>query len=105
MPAGAALYIVSVGRAITISSACGHLRYTWTGFTCHSLAIMPKTAIRQSDQSVIGLFRAIGVDARALPRTRPLYRRLVALLESAIARDALAAGYRLPPERDLASAL
>ena len=66
---------------------------------------MPKTAIRQSDQSVIGLFRAIGVDAKTLPRARPLYRRLVALLEGAIARGTLAAGFQLPPERDLASAL
>src|SRR5947209_8288966 len=66
---------------------------------------MPKTATRQSDQSAIGLFRAIGVDAKTLPRTRPLYRRLAALLEGAIVRDALAAGYQLPPERDLASAL
>jgi len=66
---------------------------------------MPKRATRQSDQSAIGLFRAIGVDAKTLPRTRPLYRRLAALLEGAIVRDALAAGYQLPPERDLASAL
>ena len=66
---------------------------------------MPKTATRQSDQSAIGLFRAIGVDAKTLPRTRPLYRRLAALLEGAIVRDALAAGSQLPPERDLASAL
>jgi 2-aminoadipate transaminase len=66
---------------------------------------MPKTAVRQADQSVNGLFRALGVDAKSLPRTRPLYRRLVTLLESGIARGAVSAGLQLPPERDLAAAL
>jgi 2-aminoadipate transaminase len=66
---------------------------------------MPKVIIRQSDQSVNGLFRALGVDAQAVPRTRPLYRRIVTLLEGGIARGAVAAGRQLPPERDLAAAL
>src|SRR5262245_55751733 len=66
---------------------------------------MPKAAIRQTDQSVNGLFRALGVDARTLPRTRPFYRRLVTVLEHGISRGAVAAGQRLPPERDLAAAM
>ena len=66
---------------------------------------MPKKPIRQTSQSVIGLFHALGVDATSLPRTRPLYRRLVTLLEGAIARGDVPAGMRLPPERDLAAAL
>ena len=66
---------------------------------------MPKTAARQSDQSVNGLFRVLKTDPRALPRTRPLYRRLVRLIEGGIARGDLASGFQLPPERDLASAL
>src|SRR4051812_2420208 len=66
---------------------------------------MPKAAGSQTGQSVNGLFRALGVDARSLPRTRPLYRRIVSLLESGIARGAVQAGQQLPPERDLAAAL
>jgi len=66
---------------------------------------MPKNVVRQADQSVNGLFRALGVDAKSLPRTRPLYRRLVTLLEGGIARGAVPAGLQLPPERDLAVAL
>jgi 2-aminoadipate transaminase len=66
---------------------------------------MPKAVLRQADQSVIGLFRALGVDARSMPRDRPLYRRIVLLLESGIARGAVPPGQRLPPERDLAAAL
>src|SRR6476646_2478633 len=66
---------------------------------------MPKAVARETDQSVNGLFRALGVDPRKLPRTRPLYRRLVSLLEAGIARGAVAAGRQLPPERDLAAAL
>src|SRR4051794_15377011 len=66
---------------------------------------MPKTAVRQTGQSVNGLFRALGVDAGTLPRTRPFYRRLVTLLEHGIARGAVAAGQQLPPERDLAVAM
>ena len=37
--------------------------------------------------------------------TRPLYRRIVTLLEGGIARGAVPAGQQLPPERDLAAAL
>jgi len=66
---------------------------------------MPKAAVRKSDQSTNGLFRMLGADARTLPRTRPLYRRLVALLESGIARGDVPPGFQLPPERDLAGAL
>jgi DNA-binding transcriptional MocR family regulator len=56
-------------------------------------------------QSVNGLFHVLGVDAGALPRTRPFYRHLVDLIERGIGRGAVPAGYRLPPERELASAL
>jgi 2-aminoadipate transaminase len=66
---------------------------------------MPEMIRRQTDQSVNGLFRALGVDARSLPRTRPFYRRLVAVLEGGIVRGDLSSGFRLPPERDLAAAL
>ena len=66
---------------------------------------MPKAAVRQTAQSVNGLFRALGVDARSLPRSRPLYRRIVTLLEGGIARGAVPPGLQLPPERDLARAL
>jgi 2-aminoadipate transaminase len=66
---------------------------------------MPKTARKQADQSVNGLFRALGLDLKALPRSRPLYRRIVTLLEGAIARGEVPAGFQLPPERELAAAL
>jgi DNA-binding transcriptional MocR family regulator len=66
---------------------------------------MPKTSLRQSGQSTIGLFRALGADPTSLPRTRPLYRRLVEIVEGGIARGDVPPGYRLPPERDLAKAL
>ena len=66
---------------------------------------MPKAASRQSGQSVNGLFRALGVDARTLPRERPLYRRIVTVLERGIAAGAVPAGQQLPPERDLAAGL
>jgi DNA-binding transcriptional MocR family regulator len=63
-----------------------------------------KTALKPV-QSVNGLFRALGIDAGTLPRARPFYRRLVALIETGIGRGAVPAGFRLPPERDLATAL
>jgi len=66
---------------------------------------MPKTSVRQSSQSVNGLFRALGVEPRSLPRERPFYRRLVSLLEHGIANGAVPGGFQLPPERDLAAAL
>jgi DNA-binding transcriptional MocR family regulator len=66
---------------------------------------MAKRTGPQPVQSTIGLFHALGADPKALPRTRPLYRRLVALVEGGIARGEVAAGYRLPPERDLARVL
>jgi 2-aminoadipate transaminase len=68
-------------------------------------AIMPRNSPGKSGQSAIGLFRALGVDPRTVPRTRPLYRRLVDLLEAGIARGDVRPGYQLPPERDLATAL
>ena len=60
--------------------------------------IIAKSANSQPIQWINGL-------ARALPRTRPIYRRLVTLLEDGIARGAVPPGYRLPPERDLARSL
>src|SRR3989442_6020070 len=66
---------------------------------------MPKKGALQAVQSTIGFFRVLNLDPKALPRTRPLYRRLVELVEGGIARGDVPAGYRLPPERDLAKAL
>src|SRR5262247_891919 len=66
---------------------------------------MPKTAQLQSSQSTIGLFRTLGADPKTLPRTRPLYRRLVEIIEGGIARGDVPAGCRLPPERDLAKGM
>src|SRR5262249_8126820 len=66
---------------------------------------MPNVVRKQTVQSVNGLFRILGADARTLPRARPLYRRLVALVETGIARGDVPPGFRLPPERDLARAL
>ena len=63
------------------------------------------TTFRKQRQSVIGLFRALNSDAAAVPRTRPLYRRIVELIERGVVRGALMPGFRLPPERELASAL
>jgi DNA-binding transcriptional MocR family regulator len=63
------------------------------------------TASRKQSQSVIGLFRALNVDASDVPRTRPIYRRIVDVIERGMIRGALPAGFRLPPERDLARAL
>jgi DNA-binding transcriptional MocR family regulator len=47
----------------------------------------------------------LGTDPSQLPRARPIYRGLVDLVEAGIVRRAVAAGFRLPPERDLAAAL
>src|SRR5690242_5767133 len=66
---------------------------------------MSKPASRKQSQSTIGLFRALGVGPGELPRARPLYRRLVELVERGVGAGALAAGFRLPPERELAAAL
>src|SRR2546427_11559448 len=65
---------------------------------------MPKKGALQAVQSTIGFFRVLDLDPKALPRTRPLYRRLGELVEGGIARGDVPAGYRLPPERDLAKA-
>jgi DNA-binding transcriptional MocR family regulator len=62
-----------------------------------------KTAMKKS-QSALGLVRALGVDPAAVPRTRPMYRRLVDLFERTISRGQMAPGVQLPPERDLARA-
>lgn len=67
--------------------------------------IMPKNVARKKRQSMIGLLQEFGLDLSALSRARPIYRHLVELLERAMARGHLVAGQRLPPERDLASAL
>jgi len=66
---------------------------------------MAKKRTSQTDQSVNGLVRALKADLRTRPRAQPLYRTLVALLEGGIARGDVAPGVRLPPERDLATAL
>jgi 2-aminoadipate transaminase len=63
------------------------------------------TTFRKQRQSVIGLFRALNTEAAAVPRTRPLYRRIVELVERGVVRGALMPGFRLPPERELARAL
>jgi DNA-binding transcriptional MocR family regulator len=68
------------------------------------MRIMP-TPSRKQSQSVIGLLRALNVDASAVPRSRPLYRRIVELIERGVIRGVLTPGFRLPPERDLAGAL
>ncbi|HZR26835.1 MAG TPA: PLP-dependent aminotransferase family protein [Vicinamibacterales bacterium] len=60
--------------------------------------IMPKTGHRQTVQWINGL-------SRTLPRTRPIYRHLVTLLEDGISRGDVPPGVRLPPERDLARTL
>jgi 2-aminoadipate transaminase len=59
----------------------------------------------QTDQSSNGLLHSLGFDRSGLPPGRPLYRRVVTVLERAIARGAAPPGFRLPPERDLAAAL
>jgi DNA-binding transcriptional MocR family regulator len=69
-----------------------------------ALMVKKRGAVKQN-QSVIGLFRALGPDAARIPRVRPLYRRLVEIVEQGISRHLLAAGFQLPPERDLAAAL
>ncbi|HEV3060799.1 MAG TPA: PLP-dependent aminotransferase family protein [Vicinamibacterales bacterium] len=66
---------------------------------------MRRTAAPQQNQSVIGLFRALKVDPAAVPRSRPFYRRLVELIDRGVTRHELPAGFRLPPERDLARTL
>jgi 2-aminoadipate transaminase len=66
---------------------------------------MPRAKREQPDQSVIGLFRALKADPDAVSRTRPFYRRLVDLVDRGASRGELAAGFQLPPERDLARAL
>jgi len=55
--------------------------------------------------SVSHLFRRLRVDPARIPRTRPLYRHLVDLVERGLAQAALPSGFQLPPERDLARAL
>jgi DNA-binding transcriptional regulator YhcF (GntR family) len=67
--------------------------------------MMKKRGGAKQNQSVIGLFRALGPDAARIPRVRPIYRRVVEVVEQGIARHVLPAGFQLPPERDLAAAL
>ena len=60
----------------------------------------------KKNQSSLGLLKAIGVaDLGSLPRVRPMYRRLVELVERGLAAGTMTAGAQLPPERDLARAL
>src|SRR6478672_3721306 len=59
----------------------------------------------KQNQSAIGLFRALKLDRGAVPRTRPFYRQLVAVIERGVARHDVPPGFQLPPERDLAQAL
>ena len=66
---------------------------------------MAKASRAQQTQSTIGLFRVLKADPATLPRTRPFYRRLVELVERAVGRGELPAGFQMPPERDLARAL
>jgi DNA-binding transcriptional MocR family regulator len=66
---------------------------------------MPKVERLKADQSVNGMFKALDVDVRRVPRVRPFYRHLVTLIEEGIVRGALPAGFRLPPERELAAAM
>jgi DNA-binding transcriptional MocR family regulator len=66
---------------------------------------MPSTKRLEQNQSAIGLFRMLKVDAAALPKTRPFYRRLVELIERGVSRHEVPSGFRLPPERDLSRAL
>jgi DNA-binding transcriptional MocR family regulator len=56
-------------------------------------------------QSAIGLIRALNLDRTGMPRTRPIYRRIVEAIDGGIARGTLTPGARLPPERELAGAL
>src|SRR5205823_14505506 len=63
------------------------------------------TFAMKKSQSSLGLIQALGVDPAAVPRTRPMYRRLVDLFERTISRGQMAPGVQLPPERDLARAL
>jgi DNA-binding transcriptional MocR family regulator len=68
--------------------------------------IMTKKQPAKKNQSSLGLLKAIGVaDSGSLPRGRPLYRRLVELVERGLAAGTITAGAQLPPERDLARAL
>jgi DNA-binding transcriptional MocR family regulator len=69
------------------------------------MGIMPSSKRQEQNQSVIGLFRALKLDPAAVPRDRPFYRRLVEIVERGVSRHDVAAGFQLPPERDLARAL
>src|SRR5882724_7456291 len=74
----------------------------------HLGAILLRTAKEQNSQFVIGIeSRVINSFKRALARqgSRPIYRRLVDLLEAAIANGELTDGTRLPSERSLAEQL
>ena len=67
---------------------------------------MSRKQPKKKNQSSLGLLKAIGVaDSGSLPRGRPLYRRLVELVERGLAAGTMTAGAQLPPERDLARAL
>ncbi len=63
--------------------------------------MLKKDRLKKS-QSINGLFRALGTDAGALARSRPIYRHLVEVLERGIAHGILSQGFQLPAERELA---
>src|SRR5437016_4439031 len=68
--------------------------------------IMARKTTQKKNQSPLGLLKAIGIaDPGTLPRVRPMYRRLVELVERGLVNGTTAAGAQLPPERDLARAL
>src|SRR2546430_1511965 len=61
---------------------------------------MAKAIGSQSAQSVNGLFRKLGVAPGKVPRTRPLYRRLVTLVEPGIPRGGVPGEFQVPAPRD-----
>jgi 2-aminoadipate transaminase len=65
---------------------------------------MAKKGAPQSGQCINGLVKAVRATMSGAA-VGPLYRRVVTALESAILRGDAPPGFRLPPERDLASAL
>jgi DNA-binding transcriptional MocR family regulator len=66
---------------------------------------MTKATRHTKSQSPIGLFGRLRQDMAAAPPSRPLYRRLVDLVERAVSDGSVPSGARLPPERDLARTL
>jgi DNA-binding transcriptional MocR family regulator len=67
--------------------------------------VSPKPEKRLRNLAGAVEIRQLGVTADRLPRTRPVYRQIVQVLEGKIADGSLVPGVRLPPERLLADAL